>query len=301
MNIFVVLLFILTFFSCYKDKTIRQLATENISGTEIENNEEIYGVWNKENSPYIINGIAIVPQGKELIIEKGVIIKLKTGTYVDYTDINFDMGLIIIEGNIKANGTKSEPIIFTRNGNRGNWGIIYINSNDRSNIFNYTIFEYANKIENISKDSEDNRGTVSLYESKCEFDNCLFRNNSCFSILEIVGANCDVSYCTFSNNGAGIVTWFDSYVTVDNSIFWENGSTFFSYTSSWSSPIEISYSLIQDNNDDGIKTREMITDNGGNVFNINPSFTDDNYMVLSKNSPCNKMSSNGGKIGAFQK
>jgi hypothetical protein len=268
-----------------------------------EKNQEIFGNWVKENNPYLINGKVTIPKGKTLTIERGVIIKLRTGSYNNYMDINFDLGFINVEGNIIVNGTKNEPVLFTRNGNRGYWGIIFINSQNPNNLFNYSIIEYGNKIENININSEDNRGVISLYESMCNFNNCIFRNNNCFGILQVSKANCIISYCTFFNNGTGIVKWFDSYISIENSIIWENGSSFWDYGTfdvdslKTKSTIMVKNSIIQYSDEE---LSRLFMDMGGNKFNVNPLFDNESCINLKFNSPCKGMSTDKKTIGAFQ-
>jgi hypothetical protein len=265
--------------------------------TNIENNQEIYGKWEKENGPYIIKGKATIPQNRTLVIEKGVIIKLKTGTYNNVNDINFDIGFISVEGNIIVNGTKEEPVIFTRNANSGSWGIIYINSKNPNNTFNYAIIEFANKIENMSKDSSDNRGAVTLVNSMSNFYNCIFRNNNCFGLLLYINSNCNVSYNTFFNNGLGIAKWFNSFINIDNSIFWDNDNTFWGYDDS---TFLINHSLIQIKNTEDDYTERVINDMGGNIINVDPLFVNNSCMILNNKSPCIGISSERRTIGAFQ-
>jgi len=111
--------------------------------TIIENLESVYGTWTADNSPYIIEGEAIVPQDSTLIIEPGVVVKLKTGTEHSYGAPGFDYGFLRVYGKIIAEGTITDTITFTRNETTGSWGIIYLDEADTASSFKYCKFEYG--------------------------------------------------------------------------------------------------------------------------------------------------------------
>ena len=99
--------------------------------TTIPDNTNISGIWTVANSPYIIEGRAIVSNGQTLTIEPGVEIRLQSSTsptpaWFDYGSGN--VGVIRVQGEIIANGTTTNPILFTRN-NTGFWGTILIDEN----------------------------------------------------------------------------------------------------------------------------------------------------------------------------
>ena len=50
------------------------------SSTQISDGEEVYGLWKKSLSPYIVEGLAVVPYNKTLKIEPGVVVLFKSST-----------------------------------------------------------------------------------------------------------------------------------------------------------------------------------------------------------------------------
>ncbi len=111
--------------------------------TYIRDGENVSGSWRKSKSPYIIKGEAIVPKGKTLTIEPGVEVQLKTGDVRSFDDDEFDMGYLRVRGTIKAKGSATRPIKFTRWGSYGNWGAIYLINSKGYNTFKNCIFEHA--------------------------------------------------------------------------------------------------------------------------------------------------------------
>ncbi len=63
-------------------------------------------IWKKEELPYFVMGYGItVDKEKNLVIEPGVVVK--------FMDIGYYKARLLIKGNMVANGTKDEPIVFT--------------------------------------------------------------------------------------------------------------------------------------------------------------------------------------------
>jgi predicted outer membrane repeat protein len=103
---------------------------------------EVYGVWDKNNSPYLINSNITVPNGSSLVIEPGVEVQFM-GHYK-----------FSINGTLSAIGTSTEMIHFTvadtsgwsnRYTNAGGWGGLKFDrtqSSDTSKI-EYCKFEYG--------------------------------------------------------------------------------------------------------------------------------------------------------------
>ena len=121
--------------------------------TTITDNTNINGNWTVANSPYIIEGRAIVPNGQTLTIEPGVEIRLRssaspTPSWFDYGSGN--VGVIRVQGEIIANGTSSNPILFTRD-NTGFWGTILMDGNAATtSSFTNCIIEYAKESTNVT-------------------------------------------------------------------------------------------------------------------------------------------------------
>ena len=122
--------------------------------TIINDNQKVYGTWTKSGSPYIIKGEAIVPVGKTLNIDAGVTVKFYTGE-------EEDCGMLRINGQLDANGSKNNMIIFTRDGYSGNWGIILFENSNNSTM-KYSKIEYGNSISNITTTCIESKNAVAV-------------------------------------------------------------------------------------------------------------------------------------------
>ena len=108
--------------------------------TYIAENSKVTGTWTKEKSPYIIEGEVTVPLGTVLTINPGTKIYLKAKKNKRVNGKGY--GSILVNGNIKALGTKRAPIIFTKSIDQGQWGSIHLIESDYSE-FNYCNFEHS--------------------------------------------------------------------------------------------------------------------------------------------------------------
>jgi hypothetical protein len=260
----------------------------------ISKGQEVYGTWKKSNSPYIIDGEAIVPAGKTLTIKKGVEVKFKTGTNRDYRidgykANNFDLGFLRVEGTIIAKGSETDKIKFTSNGD-GNWGTIFINSRSDKNYFSYCIFEKGYHIRGIT-DTDNSTGVLTFLNSTGKVENCLFLRNGWTAINCKQSSNPTITNVTIVKNNYGLECNSSSAPTIKNTIIWKNYTAL--YMNGGAHP-SISYSLIQDPN------MERAYDKGNNIFGQNPDFKDevfDNYTI-SSSSICRKAGEKGADIGS---
>jgi parallel beta-helix repeat protein len=233
--------------------------------TVISNKSEVFGKWNKKGSPYIISGEAIIPTDKTLNIEPGVIVKFKTGKESDYWDNkSFDKGFLRVNGTLIAKGNKKNPIIFTRVGDDGIWGNIFIDSKSEKNLLSYCVFEHSHYIRSINE-TDNSTAALSFYKSAGTVENCLFANNGWTAINCKEGATPKINNCTIVQNQYGIECNSASNPVIKNCIVGNNKSSNF-YINGGSTPV-ISYSLIQDN-----KLAEGILDGGNNILNTKPVF-----------------------------
>jgi len=275
------------------------LGTSLFAQTSIKHKQEVYGTWTKGKSPYIIEGEAIVPDGKTLIIEPGVEVKFKTGEERDYSvegvkNENFDVGFLRVNGTIKAEGTKKKLITFTRFGGTSFWGNIAINSRSEDNLLKYCWFEYSYYVKGVITNTGANAtGAISFYNSNGKVENCLFINNGWTAFNCKEGSNPIFKNNTLVGNEYAIECNTGSSPTITNTIIWTNTNTF--YVNTESHP-KISYSLIQ-----GSSLVEGMRDNGNNIFGTAPEFTDPeaNDYSLKKSSPAYKKGEGGDNIGAL--
>ena len=114
-----------------KGETRGATGPTNIANYQISENT----LFSLQGSPYIIQNILTVSQGKTLIIEPGVVIKFDSDAY------------FTIQGTILAQGTPEQKIIFTSNNESpsvGDWGFLYFKNSLGSKLENI-ILEYGGK------------------------------------------------------------------------------------------------------------------------------------------------------------
>jgi parallel beta-helix repeat protein len=206
---------------------------EIVTGTVISA-DTLSGVLGIENSPYIIRKRVTVPRDSTLVIKPGVKIYFKSSEAdEDFQYDDLKVGMLEVNGYIKAEGNIDSTITFSRANEKGHWGMIFIQSNDtnRVNAFNYCIFEYGNKVDGIQ--IEDPRfGMIMSYRSKIKIEYSVVQNSkmdgiSCYySDIYIRDNNiCD-------NNDEGI-TCFTSTAEITNNLFQNNIESsilFFNYS-----------------------------------------------------------------------
>ena len=141
-------------------------------------------IFNKENSPYIINSNLVINSGDTLIITEGTTLLIDTAI-----DIN-------IYGNIFVYGTVDEPVSFLPLVDSIGWGQIRIDNYESKSEFNYALI----------KD-----GTVYCRNVDITFFNVDFINTQDLqwnnSIIEIKSGSVDFRYSsiTGSNKGEGLI------------------------------------------------------------------------------------------------
>lgn len=259
--------------------------------THVSKGQSVSGTWSPKNSPYIIDGEAYVEAGKTLKIKPGTEIKFRTGEERDYSSNYFDLGFLRVRGKLIAKGKADNMITFTRNGNNGNWGIVFFDKRSVGNQLVWCKFMYGYHIRNIISD-DNGTGVVSFCAADGVVSHCVFVNNGWTAF------NCKQSSSpTFTNNTLvynkyGIECNTDSKPTILNTIVWDNETGF--YINGGAMPT-IGYSLIQDSYLPG-----DAKDGGKNIYNRDPLFKDKRLydFNLQKTSPCLN-AGKGGNIGAY--
>lgn len=297
--------------------------------TFIDNNTEVKGVWEKEKSPYIIKGLAIIPEGEELIIQPGVIIKLQTGEDYNYYDDFIDVGTIWVKGTLIAVGGRNNPIEFIRNGNSGECGVIAVDETASTKTeFRYCNFDNCGKNKRLTG-ADDLKGGLIIYKNLKEIkvSDCFFSN--CYIGIDIWYSNPKIENCNFSKNVIGgriedspesvvinnnfvkssmlgllLSTYKKENFTISNSIFLENERNFELRYYQYS----LKNCLIDKVNENARLSVEEC------IVNKSPQFIDlnNNDFHLKPNSPCidtgdptsdfsNEPAPNGGRIniGAY--
>lgn len=241
--------------------------------TTIPDSTNVSGNWTVANSPYIVEGRAIVPNGQTLIIEPGVEIRLRssaspTSSWFDYAAGN--VGVIRVQGEIIANGTTTAPITFTRN-NSGFWGTILVDeSSSTTSSFTNCIIEYAKESRNVTGISApvSFNGGISVYRSSLSINQSEFRGNKINGLyIREVTTSFDFSNNKFYANGSNGSTIEQSTVNTINNIYFNNSISASGQVSairSSNSTVFLVGNLIYDNDDFGI-----FTTNGGNNYLVN--------------------------------
>ena len=188
----------------------------------------VSGTWTVENSPYYIEGSITVENGQTLEIEPGVRVATR-GTYP-----------ITVEGNIVAEGTADNPIMFTASNPNITWdGLDYdatSTTNDAS-VFDHCIFQYGQ----AHGGGENNSGGIFAVRDydDIEIYNSTFRHNiadlnsstyvTCGGAVALWNASPFIQNCVFHNNYAldyagAILAYMGSEPVISNCLFYNNES-----------------------------------------------------------------------------
>ncbi|WP_282777181.1 right-handed parallel beta-helix repeat-containing protein [Phaeodactylibacter xiamenensis] len=241
--------------------------------TTITDSTTVSGNWTVANSPYLIEGRAIVPSGQTLTLEPGVEVRLRssaspTPSWFDYSAGN--VGVIRVEGTIIANGTPAAPIVFTRD-NTGFWGTILIDENaSDGSSFSNCIIEYAKESRNVPgvATPASFNGSISVYRSGVSISQNVFRHNTVngLYIRESTGPIV-FSENVFHDNGSNGSVIEQSTVNATNNTYHNNSNSASGQVSairSSNSTVFLAGNLIYDNDDFGIFTTD-----GGHHYLVN--------------------------------
>jgi len=212
-------LFIVYFaISCNNNPSSSEPENEEIIEGTVITNDTLSGVLGFENSPYIIRNKVLVPRDSTLIIEAGVKIYFKSSeNEEDFDHLNLNVGMLLVYGNVIANGTDNKPILFSRANEKGYWGTIFLYTYtfDVENSFINCKFEYGNRIDNF-QDRDFRFGTVTSNHAKIVIKDCIVQYSktdgvSCTNSFAIIdnsiisnnldeGISCDRSDAEITNN-----------------------------------------------------------------------------------------------------
>ena len=259
------------------------------SETYVANQEEVSGTWKKSGSPYIVQGEAIVPENKTLIIEAGVVVKFQTGENRDYRvdgeiSEDFDLGCLRVKGKLVALGTKKAMIKFLSS-DSGNWGNVFFENSNGSKL-SYCWFSGAYYMRSVTED-DNATGALSFINSTAKVENCVFSGNGWTAINCKKGSAPEFSNITIVGNQYGIECNSASNPTFDKVILWNNENEF--YINGDSQPT-LKNSAIQSD-----EIPSEIRKSGTILRNEDPKFKnpDEAIYSLKGNSPCKKL-----KMGA---
>lgn len=284
--------------------------------TVFKNKQLVHGTWTLENSPYIIQKEAIVPKDKTLVIEAGVKVEFLTGLESDYLAVgngtnkfDFDLGFLRVEGKIVAQGTSNQKIIFKNYDDEGRyWGVIFL-SNSKENIFDHCVFENSGLVKNVL-DNFQASAAITLKNSNANISNTIIQNcnhgldvqqstlevnNSIInrmtnSAINSVDSNIAFSNINFVNSEWTLGVWGNTKMIFDKCIFFKNWKDFDPRFLSFVGSVSIKNSAFEI-----AELPSKIKNGGGNIFKIDPLFTDlkNNNYSLQNDSPLS-----GRNIGA---
>ncbi|AEE49027.1 CARDB domain-containing protein [Haliscomenobacter hydrossis] len=157
---------------------VQKFQAQTTVNTTINNNT----VWTTAGSPYLVGSSASIATGATLTIQPGVVVKF----------IN-DLDDFIVNGNIVAQGTSAQPIVFSSSKDDQYGG----DSNKDGTATRPTDRDWRSIL------IKANNGAGSI------FSNCLFRYGGYYfnssATIEIEGSNATISECTFFNVNKAIL------------------------------------------------------------------------------------------------
>lgn len=127
--------------------------------------------WTREGSPYEIVGPVTVAKDVVLMIEPGVEVRFGQG-----------MGLTV-NGQVKAEGSVDQPIVFTRRETASSWRRIDITGNE--NVFRHCFFRFG-----------ASQGTVRATDAFITLDHCTFADTE-VAMVDLIDSSCRVTHCVF--------------------------------------------------------------------------------------------------------
>ena len=282
------------------------IAWMNGNAQTIINGGNVSGKWTKAESPYQVNGNITVAQGTTLEIEPGVTAAFANGA-----------GLII-NGQLLAEGTSDDNIVFTEQVAGAHWrGLIFSAMGESESVVKYASIKYTyyyysdgwghydmnyggvyitsgtvtlsnNDISNNS--SYAGTGGVYITGGTVTLSNNTISNNS-YRGINIGGGTVTLSNNDISNNNGGISIINSSVVTMRNNTVRNNV-----YTSSNGGGIYMENSTVDMYNN--IISGNSAISAGGGVY-VNNMIAGIRNNVISNNKHAVSKSGNGGGISLY--
>jgi len=238
------------------------------SQTYIKNGEQVWGNWEKSQSPFICEGIVIVPEDKMLVVEDGVIVIFKSGTDFKFYNNDgsknekFDAGCLLVYGMLVASGSPSNKIKFTSDKENGQWGgIIFINS--KHNKVMNCVIEKTHYIRNFTPQT-NTAGALTFIKSKGFVYNCIIKN-AWSAVNAQNNSKVKLYNSVLTQNEYAIDVNSQARLIAVNTIAWNNKDDFFI---SPNCSVIIESCIIQYPND-------RVLDRGNSFFDKDPMLNDD--------------------------
>ena len=223
--------------------------------------------WIAADSPYIVTGNILVEEGVTLTIEPDVVVKFNSAKALQ------------IDGELIAQGTEAEPIVFTSNNLTpapGDWaGIEFTDSSvnatydEAGNYVSGCIMQYCT----VEYGGGSNTPAIKIVSSSLFIDHCNISNNAYCGIYIEEGSS-KIFNSTISNNSGNGIYANESTVEISNCTIINNRGGIEKSATIYISggTLIISESIINNNEYYGaIETHESTVNIKNNTINNNPS------------------------------
>lgn len=284
------------------------------NGTQIGNGDqefEINGDYELTKGTYVLKGWVYVTQGSSLTIPAGTIIKGDKGT----------QAALIVEpgGKLYAQGTATEPIVFTSNqakGQRkpGDWGGLIVCGRAKNNK-SAMIIEGGPRTTHGGNDDNDNSGVLSYV--RCEFAGYPFKADQEINGITFgsVGKGTKIDHLQVSYSNDDSYEWFGGAVDCKYLVAYHGWDDDFDTDNGFSGKLQfllgvrnpkiadtsLSNGFESDNNPDGTSVSPITTCVFSNVTLVGPLGQDPAFENTSAYIDGGSMNpNNGSKTGVFQ-
>lgn len=289
-------------------------ANVNDNGTQIGNGDQEFVFTGKQTikkGTYILKGWVYIADGAELTIEPGTIIKGDKQT----------KAALIAErgGKLIAQGTATEPIVFTSEeakGNRrpGDWGGIILCGKAKNNKSEIQI-EGGPRTKHGGNDDADNSGVLSYV--RIEFAGYPFQTDQEINGLTLgsVGSGTKIDHVQVSYSNDDSYEWFGGTVNCKYLIAYKGWDDDFDTDNGFSGKVQFglsvrdskiadvsqSNSFESDNNADGSNSEPHTSAVFSNMTLVGPMATDASFVNdASYINGGNYYPNNGSSLGKFQ-
>lgn len=289
-------------------------ANVNDNGTQIGNGDQEFVFTGKQTlkkGTYILKGWVYIADGAELTIEPGTIIK---GDKQTKASLIAERG-----GKLIAQGTATEPIVFTSEeakGNRrpGDWGGIILCGKAKNNKSEIQI-EGGPRTKHGGNDDADNSGVLSYV--RIEFAGYPFQTDQEINGLTLgsVGSGTKIDHVQVSYSNDDSYEWFGGTVNCKYLVAYKGWDDDFDTDNGFSGKVQFglsvrdskiadvsqSNSFESDNNADGSNSEPHTSAVFSNMTLVGPMATDASFVNdASYINGGNYYPNNGSSLGKFQ-
>ena len=178
---------------------------------------EIDILWRKKDSPIYINDCFVVPVGEMLFIEPGVEVRFKSSNNsVDFMIDSLNVGMLHVRGELIAEGTSTDSIVFTCENDR--WGIIWFDSTSTgTNNLKHCKIEKARSVIRNIYGLPNLLGAISCYQTRVNISDCHISDNS-MGIWSYQSEMRIEKNIIIDNNNYGISSYYSTNSIIANDI-----------------------------------------------------------------------------------